>query len=116
MGEPAKSEKDHELSIADEIKSILKKMIGLDDKINSLKKQKLLHAIEIGKLLIEQNEECEHGEFLNWLKENFAKQLSQRTAYNYMDLAKHENEIANFANLTQAMDHIVELTLVQKRH
>lgn len=44
------------------------------------------HVIEVGKRLIQAKEMLPHGEWTNWLKNNFA--LSQDTASNFMNVAK----------------------------
>lgn len=48
-------------------------------------------AIRIGKLLVEQKAECNHGEWLPWLKANV--KFSERTARNYMRLYSRRDEI-----------------------
>ena len=44
------------------------------------------NILEVGKRLIQAKALLPHGDFLNWLKNNF--NLSQRTAYNFMECAK----------------------------
>ncbi len=53
--------------------------------------------IEIGNLLLEAQDQLEHGEWLPWLKEHFGS--SERTAYNYMNAAKFTVKFATVANL-----------------
>jgi hypothetical protein len=51
----------------------------------------VLHAIQAGALLIEAKEKLEHGQWLPWLKANC--EISERTAQQYMRLARHRDEI-----------------------
>ncbi|WP_334191189.1 DUF3102 domain-containing protein (plasmid) [Synechococcus elongatus PCC 11801] len=49
-------------------------------------------AILIGTLLLAAQEKCPHGSFLGWLEQN-TENISRATAYRYMDLAKHWEEL-----------------------
>lgn len=49
--------------------------------IKTLEKRTIHNVIEIGKLLHEASEKCEHGEYKNWLKSEFS--WSDQTALNY---------------------------------
>lgn len=49
-------------------------------------------AVLIGTLLLAAQEKCPHGSFLAWLEQN-AENISRATAYRYMDLAKHWEEL-----------------------
>ena len=44
------------------------------------------HAVEIGNLLIEAKEQVQHGDWQNWLEDNF--NLKYRSAKNFMDIAE----------------------------
>jgi hypothetical protein len=53
----------------------------------------VLRAINLGKLLIEaKNHDGQYGKWATWLKEN-CKEMSERTAQRYMDLAIKEKEL-----------------------
>jgi hypothetical protein len=62
-------------------------------------------VILIGNLLIESRKHLEHGEWQDWLAENF--DLSYRTAVNYCDAAEYverkSETVADFANLAQGV-------------
>src|SRR5215216_1060692 len=49
------------------------------------------HGIRAGELLSEAKAQCNHGEWLPWLENNF--EGSARTAQEYMKLYKHRDEI-----------------------
>ena len=51
--------------------------------IKTLEKKTIQNAVEIGKLLHEAYEQCEHGEFMDWLKSNFG--------WSYNTLLRHRN-------------------------
>jgi hypothetical protein len=53
----------------------------ISQKIKKLEKRTIQNVIEIGKLLHEASEKCEHGEYKNWLKSEFS--WSDQTALNY---------------------------------
>ena len=66
-------------------------------------KQATKDVIEIGNLLIKSREYLEHGEWQNWLAENF--DLTYRTAHNYEAAAEYvaarkSETISHFANLS----------------
>jgi Protein of unknown function (DUF3102) len=65
-------------------------------------KSSVTHAIQAGDLLIEAKEQLGHGEWLPWLKANFA--FSDRTARLYMQVARRREEVeaklATVADLT----------------
>ena len=59
------------------------------------------HAVEIGKLLIQAKEQVSHGDWANWLEDNF--NLSQRVANNLMKCAKRFGLNSSMsANLNQS--------------
>src|SRR6266481_4260021 len=49
--------------------------------IKALEKKTIENVVEIGKLLHEASEKCEHGEYATWLKTEFS--WSDQTALNY---------------------------------
>lgn len=51
----------------------------------------ITHAIAVGEGLIEAKSLVDHGQWLPWLTENF--DFSERTAQDYMRLAKHRDEV-----------------------
>jgi len=53
----------------------------------------LHHARAAGDLLLEAKKQCPHGDWGNWLKTNF--EGSERSAQNYMRLAKNWGELEN---------------------
>lgn len=55
------------------------------------------NIIAVGKRLIQAKELVSHGDWLNWLKENFS--LSYRTAKNFMDCAKKFSNLQTSATL-----------------
>ncbi len=57
------------------------------------------HAVEIGRLLIEAKEQVGHGEWANWLEDNF--NLKQRMANNFMAVAERFGNSHLNANLNQ---------------
>lgn len=56
------------------------------------------HTIEIGKRLIQAKALLKHGEWINWLQDNF--QLSYPTATKFMKCAERFPNIASMQNLT----------------
>lgn len=54
-----------------------------------------------GEALLKAKEQCGHGGWLSWVKENLA--FSDRTARDYMRLARHWGELAAAANLRDAL-------------
>jgi hypothetical protein len=53
--------------------------------IKTIEKKKLISgAIEIGKLLCEASEQCEHGEYMDWIKAEFG--WSHSTSLNYRNV------------------------------
>ena len=54
-------------------------------------------AIEIGRLLTEQQSELSHGDFLPWLKSNIA--CGQTTAYKYIKLHDYRFKLSSSVNL-----------------
>jgi len=69
------------------------------------------HAVRAGELLLEAKPLVGEGEWLGWLKENF--QGGQRTAYNYIDVARHKDDpdlqpVANESGLKGALLYLQE--------
>jgi hypothetical protein len=52
--------------------------------IKVLEKKSIQNVVEIGKLLCEASEECEHGEYLAWIKLEFG--WSHGTSLNYRNV------------------------------
>lgn len=59
------------------------------------------HAISAGELLIAQKAELAHGEWLPWLEANFNG--SERTAQNYMRLARDPQRVADLPSVREAV-------------
>lgn len=72
--------------------------------LNRTLKMSVEKAIRIGQLLSEQKTDMQHGEFLPWLESNF--EMSERMAYRYMSLFKHNDKVAKMANLQEAYQQI----------
>jgi Protein of unknown function (DUF3102) len=54
--------------------------------VETHKRSAIKHAIRCGELLLEMKQRVGHGNWLSWVEENF--QASERTARNYMEIAK----------------------------
>jgi hypothetical protein len=59
------------------------------------------HAIRAGELLIEAKAQVRHGEWLPWLEANFP--FSERTARNYMRLARESERVADLPTIRAAV-------------
>jgi hypothetical protein len=74
----------------------------------------VLRAIALGKLLIEaENHDGQYGKWATWLKEN-CKEMSDRTAQRYMDLAlnqKQIEEILQQKSTSEKRHTVADLTL-----
>jgi len=66
--------------------------------IKVLEKKSIQNVVEIGKLLCEASEECEHGEYLAWIKLEFG--WSHGTSLNYRAMFMCSAKIVKFAILT----------------
>jgi hypothetical protein len=68
--------------------------------------QALVHALNAGRLLIEQKDNLDHGVFVDWVTTSLP--FSTRTAQNYMRLARNETELndSNIDQLTDAYTHL----------
>jgi hypothetical protein len=64
-------------------------------------KHALQHAVLVGEKLIEAKSLVIHGQWLPWLRENFAD--SERTAQLYMRLARNPQEIADLPTVREAI-------------
>ena len=60
-------------------------------------KRETTDIVVIGDLLMEAQEQIEHGEWLTWLKSNFGSSI--RTAQNYMEAARFASKYAPVAHL-----------------
>ena len=56
------------------------------DRVETYKRNTIQHAIRCGELLLEMKGRVGHGNWLTWVQEHF--QASERTARNYMEIAK----------------------------
>jgi hypothetical protein len=64
--------------------------------------------IEVGKLLVEAKETCDHGEWLSWLEEQFA--WSVDTAENYMRVYRLADKFRKIRNLKVGKVTLYDLT------
>jgi hypothetical protein len=83
------------------------------NELNASLKMSVQRAITIGRLLSEQKEEMNHGEFLPWLESNF--EMGEKTAYRYMGLFKHERKIVTMTNLQDAYNQIEQIEYQKKK-
>jgi hypothetical protein len=60
------------------------------------------HAIRAGEGLIEAKSQLAHGQWLPWLRENFPG-FSERSASNYMRMARNSNAVADLPTIRQAI-------------
>jgi hypothetical protein len=67
--------------------------------------------IAIGDLLLEAQEQVEHGGWLTWLKTNFGSSI--RTAQNYMNAARFASKNATVAHLKLRPSALYFLTRIQ---
>src|SRR5262245_56639652 len=79
----------------------------LDTIANDIHTLERKNIIEIGELLLEANAQCEHGEWLDWLLEEF--EWSVATAERYMKVAKLCSNFRNPQNLKLAKTALYEL-------
>jgi hypothetical protein len=63
-------------------------------------KRGIVANIDAGKLLLEAQEQLEHGKFLSRIESEF--RLSKSTAYDYMNAAKFARKSPNFGNLRKS--------------
>jgi hypothetical protein len=81
------------------------KLDDLADKLHAALRGEARRIIEAGKILIESQDELEHGQWLDWLDKNF--DLSQRSAYRYISAARYVERkfatVANFENLAPTL-------------
>ena len=72
-------------------------LIQLETEIKSYISQISQNIIEIGKRLIQAKSLVQHGQWQDWLKNNF--QLSKSTAYNFMQCAERYKTFQSIGNL-----------------
>jgi hypothetical protein len=70
---------------------------SITGEIHAALKVQTLNIILVGELLVEANEQVEHGKWLPWLHQEF--DLSERTAHRYMRVARLVAKSATVANL-----------------
>lgn len=75
--------------------------------IHKLDRADLTNIIARGKLLNEANDSCDHGEWLNWLQQEFA--MSQSTAMNYRVTADLAQKFPTVGNLKVPLKIIYRL-------
>ena len=59
-------------------------LVQISAKIKALEKKSITNVVAIGKLLQEADEQCKHGEYLKWLKTEFA--WSHQTSLRYREV------------------------------
>jgi hypothetical protein len=90
---------------------------ALTQKIKKIQSQELEARVEIGLELLKAKDLLAHGEFRPWVRREF--RWSERTATNYMELAKHyEGKTAKFADLDlgTALALVTDTTLEKVRN
>src|SRR5262245_35755711 len=70
---------------------------SLDAIATDIHKNECANVFQIGKLLIEANDQCEHGQWLDWVKREF--EWSPDTAENYMNVARLAAKLRTVRNL-----------------
>jgi len=90
-----------------------KKIVALHEGLSKKTRLLINDALEIGDLLIQAQKNCEHGEFVSWLGKNI--NFSDRTAYKYISLFNHKNQIASAENLQDAYRQIETLEAQKKQ-
>lgn len=81
----------------DAIEDVEFSLNNITDEILVLKNNIALNIIEIGKKLNTVKENIEYGEFCNWIEDKV--QFSQRTANNFMKIAKEFSNSQHVSNL-----------------
>jgi hypothetical protein len=76
----------------DPLMELAKEIYTRHTKIVAAKKNIVAQAIEVGELLNQAKAMVEHGEWLQWLKDNCL--LKERTAERYMHLATNKKKLA----------------------
>lgn len=81
----------------------------ISQKIKALEKNSIQNVVEIGKLLQEASEQCEYGEYMNWLKSQFGwshqTSLRYRSVYNL----SQNQQIVDFAKLDISISALYEV-------
>jgi len=80
--------------------STIKAINELHDNFNSLAKQTLNIALEIGSRLEHEKNNLPHGQFTNWINENL--NFTPRTARNYLNLHNNRAKLQGVTNLNDA--------------
>lgn len=86
---------------------------NLLSELNQTLKMSVQKAIEIGRLLSEQKNELEHGQFLPWLESNF--EMSERFAQDCIRFYKHKEKTAKLADLQAARDCVQQIEWQEKK-
>src|SRR5437899_2743662 len=73
-----------------------------------IQKVECTSIFQIGKLLLEAKDQCEHGEWLDWLSREFA--WSPRAAHYYIKAAELVSKFATVANLKVPVTTIYALS------
>jgi Protein of unknown function (DUF3102) len=68
-------------------------LVQIAARIRTLEKHSLQHVVEIGTLLEEAAEKCEHGTYRQWLRKEFG--WSHDTARNYRNVATFAQKTKN---------------------
>jgi hypothetical protein len=82
--------------------------------IKTLEKRNISNCVEIGKLLDEAANQCEHGEYMNWLKREFG--WSYMTAKRYRDVfdLQQIHQIGDFAKLDISISALYVVATLMK--
>jgi len=68
----------------------------------------LAHTLALGQLLIDAKETVGHGNWADWVKNNLASKISDRTAQVYMNLAKNKQKFSQSGNAQRAADFMAK--------
>jgi hypothetical protein len=78
-------------------KKVRRQLAVITDELNTAIKVETSNKITIGALLIEAQEQVEHGEWMDWLYNNFS--MGKSTAANYVNAAKLAAKFPSVGNL-----------------
>lgn len=91
------------------------KLTAIAKAIKAVEKKRYIGgAIEIGKLLHEAREQCEHGEYMDWLKSNFS--WSHDTSRRYRDVYElsQNPQFADFAKWDISLSALYRVAILLK--
>lgn len=95
-----------------DLQNITQQIIKLHSGIENSMRRSVADAIEIGRLIAEEKEKLQHGQFLPWIS---TLPFSRQTADNYSSLALYKSKLLNVGNLEQAYKQVESLEAQAKR-